>query len=119
MNIKNKILMKAVILAGLVLGSTAAFAGNVDTGVLDTCVYSKLVLNTPPFSANPYFGTENTTICVDVPVSLKKAKAVFNLETDSVNGKTQSKGLKHMFMYCTAMKNHHWCFTRRCFKMGP
>lgn len=105
MNFKNRILMKAIFLTGLMLGSTSAFAANVDTGVLDTCVYSKLVLNTPPFSNNPAFGTENTTICVDVPVSLTRAKAVFNLDTNSVNGKGESKGLKHMFMYGTALKN--------------
>lgn len=103
MNFKNKILMKAIFLTGLMLGSTAAFAVNVDTGVLETCEYRKLVLNTPPFSNK--FGTENTTICVDVPVALTRAKAVFNLETDAVNGKGESKGLKHLFMFGTAMKN--------------
>jgi hypothetical protein len=84
MNFKNKILMKAAFLASLALSSTTALAVNVDTGVLESCEYRKTVLNTPPFSAK--FGTENTTICIDVPVALDRAKAVFNLETDAVKG---------------------------------
>ena len=103
MNFKNKILMKAIFLSGLMLSSTATFAANTDTGVLETCEYRKTVLNTPPFSGK--FGAENTSICIDVPVALTKAQAVFNLETDAVNGKGESKGLKHMFMFGTAMKN--------------
>lgn len=51
------------------------------------------------------FGARNTTVCVDIPVHVEKAKMVFNMDTDTVDGKGNSTGLKHMVMMGAVMKD--------------
>ena len=82
---KKQYLLKTVFLAGAILGSTTAFAHNDkhnhdekdNAGVVEPCSYPTLVTNIIDPVA---FGTTNTTVCVDVPVALKKTKVVFNLD---------------------------------------
>jgi len=103
MNIKNKILMKAVILTGLMLGSTAAFAADVFPGVTDSC--EQLWLVTDP--NNPYKDADTEGgECIDVPVNLKKVEVLFNLDhaVVSPDGVTPV-GLKHMVMLGKVMQH--------------
>lgn len=48
-------------------------------------------------------GPENTSVCIDAPVALKKAKVVFNLDSTIVSG-GNPVGLLHMFRLGTALK---------------
>lgn len=95
-------LLSLVVLAGGLFGTPATFADDMGIDGLASCIYPRLVLNLDPFSN--IFGATNDSICVDVPVALDGAKVVFNLDTHAVDGKGQSKGLKHMVMFATAMK---------------
>lgn len=92
------------VLIGL-CGSNAVLAAGKDgaknNGVLDQCKYLPLATNL----VNPKkFGPKNTTICVDVPVKVKTAKIIFNMDTTAVDGKGNSNGLKHMMMMGSVMK---------------
>ncbi len=95
-------LIKAVFLTGVIFGSASAFAA-INTGVIDTCTYPRLVTNI-------INGTTNNTVCVDVPVELEKTKTVFNLDSQAVttspgpNGTTVTTpvGPRHMWMLGTA-----------------
>ena len=49
-------------------------------------------------------GPDNTSVCVDAPVSLKKAKVVFNLDKTVTDGGGRPIGLRHMWMLGTALK---------------
>ena len=124
MNSKNKsLLFKSLFLAAALLGSSATFADDDDhkndTGIVpvDCSVtpYLHLVLNLDPF-AEPVgtefgaggWGYTNDTICVDIPVALKKAKVVFNIDNSvaggGVDGNGNINGLKHMAMLGTMVK---------------
>lgn len=96
----------ALILLGSLCGSGMAFgADSADTGskgILDQCQYLPLATNL----TNPAkFGARNTTVCVDIPVEVHKAKMVFNMDTDTVDGQGNSNGLKHMVMMGNVMKD--------------
>jgi intracellular sulfur oxidation DsrE/DsrF family protein len=96
-------LFKAVCLAAAVFGSAMAMAST-DTGVQDTCTFPRLVLNiAPAFTGS--FGTENTSVCIDVPVALNKTKNVFNLDINTKDGGGNSVGLKHIYMLGWALKD--------------
>lgn len=102
MKITNKILLKAVFLASLMLGSSAAFAGDSFPGVIDPCEQLYLV-NDPN---NPYKDANDGGECIDVPVNLKTAKVLFNLDhpvmtPDGIN----PVGLRHMVMFGRVMKH--------------
>jgi len=49
-------------------------------------------------------GKPNTDVCVDAPVALKKVKAVFDMNSDALDGKSRHTGLRHMMMMGTALK---------------
>jgi len=90
-------LMKAMVLATTVFCSTTVFAD--DHGVAkyrQNCDMLPLV-NTL-IGAGP-----NTTVCVDAPVALEKAKVVFNLDVPVMSG-GNPVGLRHMWMLGTALK---------------
>lgn len=101
-------LLKTTLLACALVGTGIAHADDDDdvltNGVIPQCEYSQLV--------NSLIGqTDNQVtnqVCVDVPVGLKKAKVVFNLDsTTTANGKEAgpSIGLRHMWMLGNAIKD--------------
>lgn len=94
--------LKALVLASAFLSSASAFAADKGNDVLDQCQYLPLATN----SAMPKkFGAENTSVCVDIPVTLHKAKIFFNMDTMAVDGKGNASGLKHMVMMGSVMKD--------------
>ena len=70
----------ALILAGALSSSTSAFAASRKStdhnGVLTQCQYLPLATN---FAMPQRFGAKNSSVCVDIPVEVKKAKIVFNM----------------------------------------
>ena len=100
------VLFGALILAGALSSSTSAFAASRKStdhnGVLTQCQYLPLATN---FAMPQKFGAKNTSVCVDIPVEVKKAKIVFNMDTDSVDGKGNSNGLKHILMMGKVMQD--------------
>lgn len=86
-------------------GSGAAFAGNGSTPageILATCQYLPLATN---LATPAKFGAKNTSVCVDIPTEVQQARMVFNMDTDTVDGKGNSNGLKHMVMMGNVMKD--------------
>ena len=91
------------VLLGALCGSGTAFgADSGGNAVLDQCQYLPLATN---LTAPAKFGAKNTSVCVDIPVEVQKAKMVFNMDTDTVDGKGNSNGLKHMVMMGNVMKD--------------
>jgi intracellular sulfur oxidation DsrE/DsrF family protein len=70
-------------------------------GILNQCEYLPLATN---LAFPKKFGEKNTSICVDIPVKLEKAKIVFNMDTPAVDKKGNANGLKHMVMMGFVMK---------------
>jgi len=70
-------------------------------GILNQCEYLPLATN---LAFPKKFGEKNTSICVDIPVQLEKAKIVFNMDTPAVDKKGNANGLKHMVMMGFVMK---------------
>lgn len=70
-------------------------------GILNQCEYLPLATN---LAFPKKFGAKNTSICVDIPVQLEKAKIVFNMDTPAVDKKGNANGLKHMVMMGFVMK---------------
>jgi intracellular sulfur oxidation DsrE/DsrF family protein len=103
--LSGKFLLGSAILLGALASSSVAFAADSNnTGqneILDQCQYLPLATN---LAFPKKFGTKNTTVCVDIPVQVEKAKMVFNMDTDTVDGKGNSNGLKHMLMMGSVMK---------------
>ena len=101
----RQIMVGILVLTGICAGTNSALAagsGSVDkNGVLDPCQYLPLATN---LAFPKKFGAKNTTICVDIPVQVEKAKMVFNMDIDSVDGKGNANGLKHMVMMGAVMK---------------
>lgn len=99
------VLFGALFFIGALSSSTAALAahskGAEHNGVLAECQYLPLATN---FVMPKKFGAKNTSVCVDIPVKLKKAKIIFNMDTDSVDGKGNANGLKHMLMMGKVMQ---------------
>lgn len=104
-------LTKTTLLASLLLISTSLLSSNLAFAsmhkekantILDQCEYVPLVTN---LIFPKKFGKKNTTICVDIPNHISKAKIIFNMDTDSVDGKGNANGLKHMFMMGSVMKH--------------
>lgn len=95
---KAKKYIGAFIVLSTLTASTSALA---DNGVLSQCKYLPLATN---LIAPKKFGAKNTSVCVDIPVKVKKAKIIFNMDTLAVDGKGRSNGLKHMMMMGTVMK---------------
>jgi len=86
-------------------GTSAALASQqLDTnsdGILNQCEYLPLATN---LAFPKKFGEKNTSVCVDIPVKLEKAKIVFNMDTPAVDKKGNANGLKHMAMMGFVMK---------------
>jgi len=94
-------LLNAIIIAGTVFGSTAAFADSkIVPGTIDPC--QQLPLAVAP--NNDTDTNPDTGVCVDVPVKLTKVKVVFNLDNTIVDGAGNSVGLKHMAMLAGVLK---------------
>jgi intracellular sulfur oxidation DsrE/DsrF family protein len=109
---KKNYLLKAAFITSVLFASASAFAedsayNKVFPNVASTCEYPPLVLNMGGFAqqGTPPWGTENTKICVDVPVALDKVHVLFNLDTNTVDGNGNSVGLKHLVMLGTALKD--------------
>ncbi len=102
----RQLVVGTLVALGALAGTNSALAagsGSVDkNGVLDQCQYLPLATN---LAFPKKFGAKNTTICVDIPVQVEKAKMVFNMDTDTVDGKGNSNGLKHMVMMGSVMKD--------------
>ena len=96
----NQYLLTGIFLAYALVNSTRAFAAITD--VVDECQYPALVTN---LVMPAKFGAKNTTICVDIPVRLKKTKIAFDLDTKSYDGKGNAIGLKHMVMLGAIIKH--------------
>lgn len=85
--------------------SGTAFAGSGSTPggeILAQCQYLPLATN---LTSPDKFGAKNTSVCVDIPTEVQQAKMVFNMDTDTVDGKGNSNGLKHMVMMGNVMKD--------------
>ena len=102
----RQLVVGTLVALGALVGTNRALAAGssgVDkNGVLDRCQYLPLATN---LAFPKKFGAKNTTICVDIPVQVEKAKMVFNMDTDTVDGKGNSNGLKHMVMMGAVMKD--------------
>lgn len=100
-----KFWLGATIFVGTLASTGVAFAaGSGNSGqneILDQCQYLPLATN---LAFPKKFGTKNTSVCVDIPVHVEKAKMIFNMDTDTVDGKGNSNGLKHMLMMGSVMK---------------
>jgi intracellular sulfur oxidation DsrE/DsrF family protein len=89
---------------GLCSASAALASEKLDSnsdGILNQCEYLPLATN---LAFPKKFGAKNTSICVDIPVKLEKAKIVFNMDTPAVDKKGNANGLKHMVMMGFVMK---------------
>ena len=99
------LLLGSAVLLAAVAGSGVAFAADSNSAaqnkILDHCQYVPLATN---LAFPKKFGAKNTTVCVDIPVHVEKAKMVFNMDTDSVDGNGNSNGFKHMAMMGAVMK---------------
>ena len=96
---------KVLFLSSMLLCSTAVMADDGSQGGDDNnfiATYSD-DCKTLPFVSSLIGGPENTSVCVDAPVALKKAKAVFVLDSPIVSS-GKPVGLRHMFMFGTALK---------------
>ena len=93
-------ILKAVFLAGSMLGSAAVFA---DKDKDDVAKYMS-TCDTLPLVNTLIGGPENTSVCVDAPVALEKAKVVFNLDAPVTDGAGNPVGLRHMWMLGTALQ---------------
>ena len=102
----RQLVVGTLVALGALVGTNSALAAGssgVDkNGVLDQCQYLPLATN---LAFPKKFGAKNTSICVDIPVQVEKAKMVFNMDTDTVDGKGNSNGLKHMVMMGAVMKD--------------
>ncbi|MDE2275598.1 MAG: hypothetical protein KGK09_04815, partial [Burkholderiales bacterium] len=100
---KLRLLGALTVLAALGASGTALAAdGSAGNDILDQCQYLPLATN---LTAPAKFGAQNTSVCVDIPVEVHKARMVFNMDTDTVDGKGNSNGLKHMVMMGNVMKD--------------
>ena len=105
MEAKKKLRLFGVLTVLAALGASGtAFAagGTAGNDILDRCQYLPLATN---LTAPAKFGAQNTSVCVDIPVEVQKARMVFNMDTDTVDGKGNSNGLKHMVMMGNVMKD--------------
>jgi len=94
----QRIVGALVLVSGLYASTSALAASN---EILDHCQYLPLATNL----VNPKkFGHKNTSVCVDIPVRVRTAKIVFNMDTKAVDAKGESNGLKHMMMMGNVMK---------------
>jgi intracellular sulfur oxidation DsrE/DsrF family protein len=85
-------------LSSMMLGSSAVMAD--DTNFIATYTDN---CDTLPLVNTLIGGPENTTVCVDAPVALQKAKAVFVLDSPIVSG-GKPVGLRHMFMFGSVLR---------------
>lgn len=102
-NIKH--LFVSLILLGGLCASASAIAkakhSAKNNEILDQCEYLPLATNL----VNPKkFGAKNTSVCVDIPVKVRTAKIIFNMDTPAVDAKGNANGLKHMMMMGNVMK---------------
>jgi intracellular sulfur oxidation DsrE/DsrF family protein len=96
---------KVLFFSSMVLGSAAVMADDTSHGGDDNnfiATYSDKC-DTLPLVSTLMGGPENNSVCVDAPVALKKARAVFVLDSPIVSG-DKPVGLRHMFMLGTALK---------------
>ena len=101
----RKLIFKVLFLSNMTLGSAAIMADDGSHDGDDSNFIATYTDNcdTLPLVNTLMGGPENTSVCVDAPVDLKKAKAVFVLDSPIVSG-GKPVGLRHMFMLGTALK---------------
>ena len=106
MNNKNQHLFKAVFLSGAILASTSAFAHDDNNRGHDRDNVASYMssCDTLPLVNTLIGGPVNTSVCVDAPVALEKAKVVFNLDTPITDSAGNPVGLRHMWMLGTALQ---------------
>ncbi len=88
-------LVSALLVAGVIINCPVVMADddNIDNGVIEPCQYLPL--------ANDF---NNASVCVDVPVALKKVKVVFNLDHDARDAAGNPIGMRHMLMLAGVVK---------------
>jgi intracellular sulfur oxidation DsrE/DsrF family protein len=94
----------SLIILGICSASVALASEKLDSnsdGILNQCEYLPLATN---LAFPKKFGKKNTSVCVDIPVKLEKAKIVFNMDTPAVDKAGNANGLKHMAMMGFVMK---------------
>ena len=95
---KKKLFVRAVLLMGVLFASSNTFAAQ---GIIPDC---KML----PLANNPIItGVANTTVCVDIPVSLTENHTVFNLDSLATTDGTAAGapvGIRHMWMFGKAMQ---------------
>lgn len=105
-NMARQLVLGTFVLLGALAGMSSAVAAASNAvdrnGVLNQCQYLPLATN---LAFPKKFGARNTTICVDIPVEVHQAKMIFNMDTDTVDGKGNANGLKHMVMNGAFMKH--------------
>lgn len=100
LNSKHRVL-QAALLTGVIFVSNSAFA-DYDreyevNSYMDTCQNLPLV-------STLLSGKPNNDVCVDAPVSLEKAKVVFDMNSDALDSKGRHTGLRHMMMLGTSLQ---------------
>ncbi|MDH5545014.1 MAG: hypothetical protein OEZ43_05440 [Gammaproteobacteria bacterium] len=103
-NKKQKIVTKTLMLGLALLTSSSVFADHSNSafpGVIEPCEQLWLV-NDPN---NEFKDPNNGGECIDIPVSFKKAKIVFNLDNLVFNPDGSPTGLRHMFMFGSMVKH--------------
>jgi intracellular sulfur oxidation DsrE/DsrF family protein len=94
----------SLIILGICSASVALASEKLDSnsdGILNQCEYLPLATN---LAFPKKFGKKNTSVCVDIPVKLERAKIVFNMDTPAVDKAGNANGLKHMAMMGFVMK---------------
>ena len=91
-------MLKVALLATALLGASVALANDMkNNGYTASCDMLPLV-NTL------VGGPVNTSVCVDAPVALEKAKVVFNIDLPVADSAGRPVALRHMWMLGTALK---------------
>lgn len=99
----KKSYLRAITIAGAMLGSSYAFA-DCTYPTLASNVTEGIELYNAGLKADPT-PTKNTTVCVDVPVQLMKNKMVYNMDVPATKDGTANgspNGLRHMWLMGSA-----------------
>lgn len=100
-SVQKKRALQAAILCVALISSVSAFADGDDKNRVDQYLTD---CQTLPLVTTLINGKPNNDVCVDAPVALTKAKVVFDMSSDQVDGLGRHTGLRHMFMLGTALK---------------
>jgi len=99
----KKNLLKVFLMASALFGATNAFADSENqdkmTKYMENCDYLQTVLGMPLYDETRKNNVELQQVCIDMPVAMSKAKAVFNMDAAIFDGKGRPAGLRHMYMF--------------------